>query len=180
MDGCHVSFTLNLATLDLSRVVSDLMLMGHPWGLFTGQDRKWGHVNLHLDWEVGGSDVSEYGTPFLPYRDSRLMGRSFHHLNFLSCPPLLTFPTHSPTGIPISLGRCPSHLGLTGKEVGTYGEKDRVHGGNKIEEEERSEEEEESHFPGTVELKQVGEHCSNNAHPPTSSTFSIKNRLPFF
>ncbi len=57
-----------------------------------------------------------------------------------SCPPLLTFPTPSPKGIPIRLGRCPSHLGLTGKEVGTSGEKDRVHGGKKQEEEEWSQE----------------------------------------
>lgn len=57
-----------------------------------------------------------------------------------SCPPLLTFPTPSPKGIPLCLGRCPSHLGLTGKEMGTSGERDRIHGGKKQEEEEWSQE----------------------------------------
>lgn len=98
---------------------------------------------LHLNEEVGGGDVSVYvralEIPWDPVQaDSRgerdpsiqTNGEVLPSSNF-SCPPLLTFPTPSPKGIPIRLGRCPSHLGLTGKEVGTSGEKDRIHRGKK-------------------------------------------------
>lgn len=80
-----------------------------------------------------------HGIPLLLHRQtpgqrriplSRLKGEVLPSSNF-SCPPMLTFPTPSPKGIPIRLGRCPSHLGLTGKEMGTSGEKDRIHGGKK-------------------------------------------------
>ncbi len=53
-----------------------------------------------------------------------------------SCAPLLTSPSPSPKGIPIGRRTCSSHLNLTGKEVGTSGEEDRIHGGKKQEEEE--------------------------------------------
>lgn len=61
-------------------------------------------------------------TPRVRERDASIQtnGEVLPSSNF-SCPPLLTFPTPSPKGIPIRLGRCPSHLGLTGKEVGTSG-----------------------------------------------------------
>lgn len=61
-----------------------------------------------LNVEVGGSDVS----PTL--------------LLLLLTSPLLTFTTPAPKGIPVRLCRCPSHLGLTRKEVGTcWGEKNQ-------------------------------------------------------
>ena len=88
-----------------------------------------------------------------------------------SCPPLLTFPTPPPKGIPIRLGRCPSHLGLTGKEVGTSGEKeDRIHGGKKT----RGRGEWLSWNTGAGFI-QVGEHRSNKAHPPSAQRVHLSN-----
>lgn len=127
-DECQLSFTLNLRKLNLSSAVSDVMLMGHPCVWFTGQDRQQGPYfsGPHSSSSTDGLQGREWCLQSI-----QTNGEVPPSSNF-SCPPLLIFPTPPPKGIPIRLGRCPSHLGLTGKEVGTSGEKeDRIHGGKK-------------------------------------------------
>lgn len=106
--------------LNLSSAVSDLML--------TSQDRKWGHFKLHLNDALVNARASRDANVRIDSGEGGVGG--LHQLTFLAHL-MFTFPTSSPEGIPLRTGRCPPHLSLTGKEVGTSGEKNRIHGRKK-------------------------------------------------
>lgn len=88
-------------------------------------------------------------------------------LSSFSCSFLITFPTPSSIGIPICLCRCPSHLNLTGKEMGTSGMGDMNHREGKKTKRIRVESGVGGEWPSWntgSDIKQVGEHKRNKAH----------------